>query len=272
MKKLSVKEIIQNEIESILNDKNFSAVQENPNFHSPKMNLITGTRYKGINKLLTMGIDRFFISIKDAKKYGIDFSGVKTRKIVYYNMVESKQKNKLGKFIKYPFIRYSLVLPLTQCKNIPGELLDKMEAEELKNKSEIKTIADLEKIIKKHNPVIKEIDGGSNYYSPIDDYIGLRKKDEFKNTDAYYKTLLHELSHWTGNKKRLNRKFDNKFGSNDYAVEELIAEIGSCMVAHKFGLPITNNNKAYVSGWYRGINLIKVFSEAGKVFDYLLTK
>jgi antirestriction protein ArdC len=55
------------------------------------------------------------------------------------------------------------------------------------------------------------------YYSPKLDFIHMSNKFNFEptknGTDAtleYYSTLLHELTHWTGSEKRLNRFEKNK--------------------------------------------------------------
>lgn len=41
--------------------------------------------------------------------------------------------------------------------------------------------------------------------------------------EAFYSTLCHELVHWSGAKSRLDRDLTGRFGSDSYAVEELIA-------------------------------------------------
>ena len=44
-------------------------------------------------------------------------------------------------------------------------------------------------------------------------------------------TLLHELSHWTAAKKRLNRDLRSRFGTKAYAAEELVAELTAAFLA-----------------------------------------
>ena len=50
-------------------------------------------------------------------------------------------------------------------------------------------------------------------------------------TEAYYGTLLHELTHWTGAKTRCARDLTGRFGSQAYAMEELVAELGSAFLS-----------------------------------------
>ncbi len=70
-------------------------------------------------------------------------------------------------------------------------------------------------------------------------------------TEAYHAVLLHELTHWTGAEKRLNREYGKRFGDKAYAFEELIAELGAAFLCSAFR--ITNeprpDHAAYVSTW-----------------------
>lgn len=49
---------------------------------------------------------------------------------------------------------------------------------------------------------------------------------------AYYATLSHKSVHWTSHEKRLNRSFESckRYGSNGYAMEELVAELGAAFL------------------------------------------
>jgi antirestriction protein ArdC len=49
--------------------------------------------------------------------------------------------------------------------------------------------------------------GGSEcYYSPKHDRVTLSERDSFHSMESYYATAFHELVHWTGAEKRLDRK------------------------------------------------------------------
>ena len=65
------------------------------------------------------------------------------------------------------------------------------------------------------------------------DFIGIPEKAANDESEAYYSTLLHEQTHWTGHPTRLNRPGIADAGSPKLeveAVEELIAEIGSAFL------------------------------------------
>src|SRR5208337_2022613 len=88
-----------------------------------------------------------------------------------------------------------------------------------------------------------------NYYSPSDDYINIVGKEHWYATGGntveyrHYRTMCHELVHWTGHRSRLNRLADiNKWGGPAYAVEELTAELGACMLMKVLGYSNENTN------------------------------
>ena len=56
--------------------------------------------------------------------------------------------------------------------------------------------------------------------------------EAFENRERYYATLAHETTHWTRHPTRLEREFGRKrFGDEGYAMEELVAELGSAFLA-----------------------------------------
>lgn len=94
---------------------------------------------------------------------------------------------------------------------------------------------------------------GSAFYDPVSDHIVMPKKEVFKAKNAtqdYYATLLHELVHWTGHKSRCNRKVGSQ-QSSDYALEELVAEIGSSFLCSRFGLTkhVRMQSIDYIKSW-----------------------
>lgn len=107
-----------------------------------------------------------------------------------------------------------------------------------------------EMLIKNTNANITHDQKDRNYYIPAFDEIHLCKPNYFNSPEAYYSTALHELSHWTGHKDRLNRKNENFYGTPEYAREELRAEIGSYMLCKSLKLDFSpQNSQAYVASW-----------------------
>lgn len=95
---------------------------------------------------------------------------------------------------------------------------------------------------------------GSAAYSPTLDMIMLAPRDTFKSDERFTRTLLHEMAHSTG--KPLKRKQEGRFGSQDYAFEELVAELSSVFTSVDLGIQSTKledeqakNHMAYVNSW-----------------------
>lgn len=87
-------------------------------------------------------------------------------------------------------------------------------------------------------------------YSPLGDSVSIPRPEQFVSEDLYWSTLLHELTHWTGHKARCDRKILNRFGSEAYAAEELVAEIGSAFLCASFGIPLDElQHPEYVENW-----------------------
>lgn len=102
-----------------------------------------------------------------------------------------------------------------------------------------------------------ETGGGDNraYYIPSLDTIHLPEFVTFDSPEAYYRTAFHELTHWSGHEKRLNRDIRNQFGDSDYAAEELVAELGSAFCTADLGLAspesLPPDHASYIAGWLK---------------------
>lgn len=115
-------------------------------------------------------------------------------------------------------------------------------------------------------------------YSPEKDVVCMPNRSDLINEEGFVSTLSHETVHATGHKNRLARDFNGKFGSESYAFEELVADIGAGFVAGYLGYDyqFSKNNLAYIKSWLKVLKndkkaIFKACSEAQKAFDYLLT-
>jgi antirestriction protein ArdC len=81
----------------------------------------------------------------------------------------------------------------------------------------------------------------------------------FDDAGDYYAAVFHELTHSTGHESRLNRAGFTEhaeFGSQCYAVEELVAELGSAMSLAAIGVEadrMTQNSAAYIDNWMQAL-------------------
>lgn len=90
-------------------------------------------------------------------------------------------------------------------------------------------------------------------YIPSLDEIRMPERERFGRPVNAYAVALHELSHWTGHPSRLNRDFSGRFGSEAYAFEELVAELGSAFLVARLGLAGARmeNHASYVQSWLK---------------------
>lgn len=95
--------------------------------------------------------------------------------------------------------------------------------------------------------------GGRAFYRPSSDHIQMPPFEAFVDPIAYYSTLAHEATHWTGAKNRLDRDLSGRFGKESYAAEELVAELGAAFLAADLGLSVDarDENAAYVQSWLK---------------------
>ena len=126
------------------------------------------------------------------------------------------------------------------------------------------------------------------FYSPSTDSIVLPMKEQFKlgktpeevyhDGMEYYSTALHEMAHSTGHESRLDRKFSVQ-GTDNYAHEELIAEMTSALVGSTMGFDrkILENNANYLSGWLNRLRdkpetITTIMTDVGKASDMIIEK
>ena len=114
------------------------------------------------------------------------------------------------------------------------------------------------------------------FYKIDEDKIYMPDRRQFDSTEKFLNVIWHEMTHWSGHTSRLNRPIANKFLSKEYAMEELIGEIGSAFLCAYLGYEnrITNN-VAYIDSWLSVLKNDKQFvvqasSQAQKAADYIL--
>jgi antirestriction protein ArdC len=108
---------------------------------------------------------------------------------------------------------------------------------------------------------------GEAYYLPSKDFVSMPGFGAFKGADHFYNVVFHELTLWTAHKLRLDRDLKNRFGSRNYAAEELIAELGAAFPCAEFGFDGDVRNAGYVGPWIGAF--FTACSRASKAADYL---
>nr|WP_293969131.1 zincin-like metallopeptidase domain-containing protein [Sphingopyxis sp.] len=119
------------------------------------------------------------------------------------------------------------------------------------------------------------IGGNEAYYHPGGDYVALPPQQAFRAQIDYYRTVLHELGHWTGHPSRLARDQRGGFASAAYGREELCAELASAFLCAALAIQPTVRHADYIGAWLGIMRadtraIFKAASHASKAADYLL--
>lgn len=238
-------------------------------------NLITQKPYRGINVFLLMAMNYEspnWLTLRQANAMGGQIKpGEKSCPVVFWKPMQVKDKES-GEDRKIPFLRLYHVFNVAQCtglKNIPPA----------DNTAFIQTLpAELVANMPKR-PVIKHGMAMASY-SPASDVVNMPDRGRFESEDHYHATLFHELVHATGHETRLKRASimeRNGYGSNPYAKEELIAEMGSAFLCGYTGIVdrTINSSAAYLEGWLKQLKedktlIVHAAAQAQKAADFIL--
>jgi len=119
--------------------------------------------------------------------------------------------------------------------------------------------------------------GNRASYSGATDEITVPNKRKFLSMADFYETMFHELIHWTQKEDRVGIRVQES--DMQYAFNELVAEIGACLLLVELGVPIAENmlenSKSYVKSWLQRMEndpkfIFDAATQAGKAVDYLL--
>lgn len=119
--------------------------------------------------------------------------------------------------------------------------------------------------------------GNSAFYNVIADSVTMPQMGQFNSVDTYAATLLHELTHATGNAKRLDRESLNTPTSDRkaYAFEELVAELGAAFTCAQLGVDGELRHADYLAHWLELLKedkraIFRAASQARKAAAFLL--
>jgi antirestriction protein ArdC len=169
-----------------------------------------------------------------------------------------------------PMMREHTVFNVDQCDNLPDSI-NTGKPMRVRNPDTRDELADA--FLHSTGADIRE-GHGEACYIPSRDFISMPAFAGFKGADHFYNVAFHELTHWSGHKSRLDRDLKNRFGSRNYAAEELIAELGAAFLCAEFGFDGDVRNAGYIANW---IELLKAdkrafftaCTQASKAADYL---
>ena len=235
-------------------------------------NVITKKTYSGINTII-LGMSGFKSPYWATYKQWVSIGATinkdqfsKYQSIVFYASVKTAKKQDSDEKQKaYKLMRYFRVYNAEQVSGF--------EAPALPVPKVFNNIACIEALTVKSG-VKLQFGGDKAYYSPSQDYVAMPHKTQFNSEASYYATLLHELSHWSGHKSRLDRDLSGRFGNEAYAAEELIAELSAAFLCARFNIAGELRHSSYIASWLRVLKndnkaVFKAAALAQKSADYL---
>jgi antirestriction protein ArdC len=244
-----------------------------------------GEAYRGINILMLWAAahesdynSAHWMTFKQAVDLGgMVTKGEKCARSVYYGSFEKEGDQTEGKSegegkTRIPFAKCNNVFNADQIEGLPAEFYVLPDpARDLGTQGD----PELEAFFESTGADIVTSDEPRAYYRPATDQIHMPPIATFFDAGGYFGTLAHEFCHWTGHSKRLDRlkKYNDR---SAYAFEELVAEIGACILGVKLGIvPNFDQSAAYVEGWLEALKsdkglIFKAASEAQKAVDYII--
>jgi antirestriction protein ArdC len=231
-----------------------------------------GMPYNGMNIVLLWGeamekgyAAPIWMTYRQAKELGGQVrKGEVGSLVVFASKLTRTETDDAGEAVEkaIPFLKGYTVFNVEQVEGLPGHYYGKpLNPPPLSERLE-----HADRFIASTQAVIGH-GGNSAYYAPGKDCIQMPVFEAFRDKESYYATILHELTHWTSHKSRLDRSFNAKrFGDHGYAREELVAELGAAFLCADLGITpeIREDHAAYLGHWLQVLKEDKraIFSAA----------
>jgi antirestriction protein ArdC len=171
-----------------------------------------------------------------------------------------------------PFMKGYTVFNVEQIEGLPERFYAKVEP-----RTEIvQRIAHAEKFFSETGATVRH-GGTMAYYGVSHDHVQMPPIETFRDVEAYYATLAHEMTHATRHPSRLDRDFGRKrYGDEGYAMEELVAELGSAFLCADLELTpeVRDDHAAYIASWIKVLKndkraIFSAVSHAQRAADFL---
>jgi antirestriction protein ArdC len=168
-----------------------------------------------------------------------------------------------------PFLKRFTVFNVAQCEGLPAQIAATPHV-----LSEVELSPDAEALIAATGAKIVT-GSGEAFYDRTEDVIHLPSREAHLSTADFYCTAYHELAHWSAHPSRLARDLQNRFGSEGYAREELVAELCSAFLCAQFGIVPKVRHTDYLGYWLKILKsdsraIFHAASQASKASDFIL--
>jgi antirestriction protein ArdC len=247
-------------------------------------NAVTGRRYSGMNVLILWAAviegryaSQRWLTFKQAQAAGGNVrKGERGTTVCYADRFTprdeaARARDEDREARQLAFLKRFTVFNVGQCEGLPERLTELPEVP-----AEAEILPQVRALIDASGADFR-IGGGEAYYSP-GDYVAVPPQAAFCEPINWYRTALHELGHWTGHLARLDRDQRGRFGSADYAREELVAEIASAFACASLSIRPTVRHADYIASWLKVLRdddraifrAASAASAASKAAEYLL--
>ncbi len=227
----------------------------------------TGKPYSILNQILLEEPGEYITFKECAERGGHVRKGEKSKIVVFWQMLEKEKTDADGNVVYndgeavkklIPILKYFNVFNVNQCEGIERRWTKTESGVTLNPIEQAENIAS-EYIGRSGVKLIHE-NGSRAFYRPATDEIHLPEMKQFSQIAEYYSTQFHEMVHSTGHESRLARIGTGSnaaaFGTEDYSKEELVAEIGACVILNKLRIETEEsfrNSAAYLAGWLKAL-------------------
>jgi antirestriction protein ArdC len=184
--------------------------------------------------------------------------------IIFFKMMPKKDKPKE----KFPLMKSYTVWNRDQIPGLPN--VEPIEVSEFEASTEVeKYLANLNLKGGIHRG------GDKAFFSPGEDAVAFPNDDAFTCEHERESTKAHEGIHATGAKHRLNRVAFREYSKENYAYEELVAELGAAMTCAHLGIPLEKlQHTQYIRSWLKSLKddkkfIFKAAADASKGFQLL---
>lgn len=256
------------------------------------VNAATGHQYQGINILLLwiaamehgFSTDRWLTYRQALNAGGHVRKGEQGHLAVLYKPMSRPEVDQNGQpvldeetgqqvEVHYAVIRSFVLFNVDQCEGLSEEVRGLSP----ENDWHFDPVTAADEVIWNSGAVIRH-GGNRAFYRPSADVIQMPEQSAFFGSEHYYATLLHELAHWTGHASRLNREGIVQppgYNKQDYAFEELVAELGAAFLCTQLGIQGDLRHEGYIESWLKVLRgdkkaIFKASGQARQASEFLL--
>lgn len=247
-----------------------------PSLAAP-INAASGKPYRGINALSLSCVDG--VDYAQGHRWGTYkqwqgigaqvLKGQKGSPVVYWSTLTKTKTTDDGDMdVTIPFMRHSTVFHQSQVSGVTFDPPTYRSGNE--------RIPDVDQFFDGLGSKVVCMESNSAHYNPRTDTITIPLLTQFHDSPSFYSTLAHEHIHWSGAESRLNRLTPARFGSSEYAFEELVAELGAAFLCAYLGIEtrLREDHASYIKSWLVALKndhqvVFKAATQAQAAIDFM---